>query len=240
MMISSLSDRAKVLHSYFANNSNTTYNGDWQWAVGINGSNAEVAYNTLIGPGGSAVEIDGQSVVNGGSLIHHNLIQNFTDGSEISHTHDTSYWDNLFVNDSNAAINIHGDADGLGPVTNTSFYNNTVWFTGTSSQGFVCVSVCTLRNNIIHATMKAGFGPGYAGSDYNLYDCTGCVYQFTLGPHDIVGPAGLTSPPTDLHPTATSSAVNSGTPLTTVSDDYDQFPRPYSSTYDRGAYEWHP
>lgn len=140
---------------------------------------------------GSAVEIYGAT----NSLIRQN----------------TSYGDEAFCEIGNAAsdnnvlrqnliVSPHDEATALvcqgtgtfGPVTNTEFHQNTVYYTGVDSQGIVYGTGCTgkVYNNIIQVVWKAGFTPstGVEEDDNHYYGHTQNQIDSTLNGGVGIGP----------------------------------------------------
>ena len=139
----------------------------------LNGDGAEVASNRISGSDafsydygrdGAAVEVYGGQ----GNNVHHNVAVDNHDFSELGNPRsaDNTFAYNL-VRSSLAGSTFlvtRGGASSLGPVTHTRVYNNTVYLSGSSSQGFVCYAGCspdilTLRDNIIQAVWKVSLSP---------------------------------------------------------------------------------
>jgi 3-phytase len=139
-----------------------------------------------------------------------------------------------------------GSGSGYGPVANTKLINNTVYMTGSASQGFVCHAGCnssilSMRNNVIQAVAKVGYADGAFDEDYNLY--FGGQVQFSTGSHSTVGNPMFINPAAgDLHlnsgSPAIDSAINSG-----YTADFDGVSVPSdgngdgAAATDRGAFE---
>jgi myo-inositol-hexaphosphate 3-phosphohydrolase len=228
------------------------------FGVLVNGDLNEVAYNTIsghdafsydYGRDGAAVEIyGGQS-----NHIHHNL---GVDNDTFTELGDPRSSGNVFgynvVRSSLASSTFlvtRGAADGYGPIIGTKLYNNTVFMTGSQSEGFICHAGCNaqilhLRNNIIGAGLKAGYADGPIDENYNLY-FRGQT-QFTLGPNSIVGDPGFISGTNGvLDLKQGSRAIDSGW-VSPYNRDFDGTVVPQDGngdlrvTADIGAYEFSP
>ena len=239
-------DGALVYGNVLAANNSYALNPDARYQVALNGTNADVRGNVLVGPGSSAIEIYGYSALNGGNAVFGNISVDNEDFSELGQTTNNSFSYNLVVSSVQNAhgLNIQGPGTGDGPVYGTTYNNNTVYLTGVASEGFVCNGTCdgtvlTLRNNIIHAVWKAGYG--FADDDYDLYDCPGCVFdQILRGPHSLRADAqflDFASRKFDLRPG--SPAIDAGAFLG-YSGDLRGSPVPLGARPDLGALEARP
>jgi hypothetical protein len=140
-----------------------------------------------------------------------------------------------------------GGADSFGPVLRTRLYNNTALLTGTGAQGFVCYAGCgpgilTMRNNVIQATLKAGYADAPFDEDHNLY--YGGIRQFTMGPHSLVADPRFVDPAAwNLRPQGASPAIDRGVPVG-YATDFDAQPanqdgdRDGTAAPDVGAHEY--
>jgi len=196
------------------------------FGVLLRGDRNEIAYNEISGSDafsydygrdGAAVEVYGGI----GNHIHHNIARNNDAFSELG---DKRSADNVFAYNevrSSLATSVfvvtRGAGSGYGPVLGTRLLNNTVHFTGASSQGFVCHSGCssdilTMRNNVIQAVAKAGFADAPFDEANGLY--FGGVAQFKLGPNSLVAnPQFVNGATGDLRLSASSPAVDRGAAL---------------------------
>jgi len=208
----------------------------------ISGSDA---FSYDYGRDGAAVEVYGGQ----GNHVHHNLAIDNDAFTELgnSRSRDNTFAYNVVRSSLAQSIFVvtRGGSSGYGPVANTKLLNNTVFLTGSSSQGFVChagcnSSVLSMRNNIIQAVMKAGYADGAFDEDYGVY--SGQV-QFSMGPHSTVSNPGFTNAATgDFHLAASSPAVDTAV-TTGYSVDIEGAHVPHDGNGDgivapdRGAFE---
>jgi len=255
----------RVLDSELRDNNkmsvNTPAPGDDSGAFGVllHGSQSEIAGNLISGSDAFSYDYgrDGAAIeVYGGSSnhLHHNLA---VDNDTFSELGEAGSADNTFaynvvrssLTDSRFLVT-RGGAGSRGPVLRTALYNNTVLFTGSTSQGVVCHEGCTndvlrMRNNVIQAVTKVGYADGPFDEDYDLF--WGGAVQFSPGPNSqvadprFVDPAGW-----DLGLQALSPAVDSGEAVPGYDHDQAGASVPYdgdgdgSPLTDRGAFEYHP
>jgi hypothetical protein len=127
----------------------------------FNATNSNIHHNTAYGD-----RVFAELGVGGGGTARDNTI------AYNIHTTDFS------PNSGNGArfIVTHGPGVQFGPVWNTKLLNNTVYYTGSDSQGVVCQGACTadvvtLRNSIIVARTKVVYvGAGHSiAESHNLY-----------------------------------------------------------------------
>ncbi len=161
-----------------------------------------------------------------------------------------------------SALVTRGVGDGYGPVYNTKFLNNTIYLTGSCSQGIVCsncaTNILTVKNTISVAAWKgAYFGVALGDINYNILRRTGtesnpfhCQGPSGACPAQANGPAHGTDPQFsdasawDLHPTGCASPpLDAGIMISGLSADFDSVPIPQdgdangSAAPDIGAYE---
>jgi 3-phytase len=174
---------------------NTAGGSDDNGAFGVllRGDKTDVSYNSIRGSNafsydygrdGAAVEVYGAQWSN----VHHNLAINNDAFAELGNARSA---DNTFAYNvvrsvlaTSTFVVTRGAEASRGSVKRTRLYNNTVFMTGASSQGFVCSSGCTpdiliMRNNIIQAVLKVGYADGRFDEDRNIY--YGGIAQFTKG-----------------------------------------------------------
>jgi hypothetical protein len=230
-------------------NNNRLSDGNGQFGILVNGTNTNVTRNFISGSDGSAVEIYGGAELNGGGRVHHNMVRSRV-LSEMGETTDNSVYYNVLISSKRAAkgLVMHGATSQHGPVSGTRFFNNTIYLSGTASQGWVCGGGCvstslTLRNNIFRATWKGGYADGPVDEDYNLY-FGHQILQFSKGRHSLVRNARFRNPRSgNLRLRASSPAIDQG--VSTLSrTDMDGFRVPFRVSrrrpgVDRGAYEYH-
>jgi len=225
------------------------------FGVVLHGDRTEVAWNSISGQDafsydygrdGSAVEVYGGI----GNHVHHNDTWGNDAFTELGNSRSR---DNTFAynavrgsNEKSIFLVTRGAGSSWGPVLGTRAYNNSVYLTGASSQGFVCHAGCgpdilVMRNNIIEAVWKSGYADAPFDEDYDLFYQG--QRQFTMGPHSAVADPRFVSPGTgDLHLQAGSPAIDRGVSLG-YSQDLDGAAVPRdgdgngSAAPDLGAYE---
>jgi parallel beta-helix repeat protein len=231
------------------------YDDSGAFGVLLNGDRNEVAHNFITGSVSPSFDygLDGAAVeVHGGQAnhIHHNVSVDNHAFSELGdpRTRDNTFAYNLVLSslpDSTFVVT-RGGGDGHGPVVNTRLLNNTVVMTGPGSQGFVCHGGCnggvlTMRNNIIQATLKAGYADGAFDEDFNFY--AGGITQFPLGPNSGIGNPLFSNPGAgDFHLAGGSPALDSAVDMGYGADlDGRGVPRDGNgdgiAVADRGAFE---
>lgn len=251
----------KILNSTFENNrmmnplDTASDNDAGAFGILIHGKDNEIAYNTLSGQDACSYDYgrDGADIeIYKGQRnnIHHNIGSNsdaFTElgGDSSTKAADNTYAYNIFTSSLSKSIFLVTRGSGVkyGPVYRTKLYNNSVYLTGGSSQGFVCHAGCsseilTMRNNIIKAGQKDGYADGTFDENYNLYG--GTSQQFILGPNSKKADPRFTST-TNLHLQAGSPAIDSGSQdsiLAGYRNDLDNTPVPQGTAVDMGAYEY--
>jgi hypothetical protein len=195
------------------------------FGVLLNGDRAEVAYNRISGSDafsydygrdGAAVEVYGGQ----GNNVHHNVAVDNHDFSELGNPRsaDNTFAYNL-VRSSLAGSTFlvtRGGASSLGPVMHTRVYNNTVYLSGSSSQGFVCYAGCspdilTLRDNIIQAVWKVGYADAPLDENNDLF-YKGKL-QFRRGRRSLVTNPRFVAPPSNLRLRRGSRAIDRGVDL---------------------------
>jgi hypothetical protein len=222
----------------------------------LHGDRNEIAFNRIsghdafsydYGRDGGAVEIYGGQ----NNHIHHNVAEQndaFTELGDARSANNTFAY-NLVRSTltSSTFLVTRGAASSFGPVLGTRAYNNTVYLTGASSQGFVChagcsASILVMRNNVIQAVAKVGYADAAFDEDYDLF--FGGQLQFTRGAHSLVADPRFASPSTgDFHLLSTSPAIDSGLAGLAYSVDLDGRAVPLdgngdgTAVVDRGAYE---
>ncbi len=253
----------KVFNSTFENNrmmnplDTASDNDAGAFGILIHGKDNEIAYNTLSGQDACSYDYgrDGADIeIYRGQRnnIHHNIGSNsdaFTElgGDSSTKAADNTYAYNIFTSSLSKSIFLVTRGSGVkyGPVYRTKLYNNSVYLTGGSSQGFVCHAGCsseilTMRNNIIKAGQKDGYADGTFDENYNLYG--GTSQQFTLGPNSKKADPRFTST-TNLRLQAGSPAIDAGSQdsiLAGYRNDLDNASVPQGSAVDMGAYEYTP
>jgi Right handed beta helix region len=176
------------------------------FAVLLQGERSVVTRNTIVGSDafsydygrdGSAVEVDGGR----NNIVDHNLAVDNNAFTELGQRRSSgnSYFYNVVRSNLRRSTFLvtAGTQSRRGPVTGTRAFNNTVYLTGSDSEGFVCYDGCAnslleLRNNIIDAGKKAGYAAGAVDEAFDLI--VHGATQFALGPHTLVAPAGFVSP----------------------------------------------
>lgn len=171
----------KVIRCLISNNNRMSVNtqtptnddsGAFGVLLGTGGSNSEVAgcyisgHNATsfdYGMDGAAVEVSGAN----NSYIHHNEMVDNETGSELATCNYTRIEFNIIRGTYSAAkALVTRDDDGtFGAALNTTFSNNSVYFTGTNSMGVICGqtsrNILTAQRNIIQSGAKAwqSYGP---------------------------------------------------------------------------------
>jgi hypothetical protein len=193
------------------------------FGVLVQGDGAKIALNTITGSDafsydygrdGSAVEIYGARH----TYVHHNEALQNDAFSELGNarTADTTYSYNVVRSSLEASIFLvtRGAGSSYGPVLGTDAFNNTAYLTGALSQGVVCHAGCgpdilKMRNNIVQATLKAGYADAPFDEDYDLF--FGGVARFRLGPHSFFGDPLFSAPDAaDVRLSADSPAIDRG------------------------------
>lgn len=224
------------------------------------GDDNEIAYNRISGSNACSYDYgrDGAAVeLYGGqrNRIHHNIATASDAFSELgnSRTADTVYAYNLFYSANPAAIflNTRGSGSSYGPVVGTKAYNNTVYLTGSSSQGIVCSSGCsasilTARGNVLWAAKSLYADAAFAES-HNLFWRTGGSPVVQNAGSSNVSPSSKKADPMFVSPTAadfrllaSSPALNAGSPEVVAAgftSDLVGVGVPRGAAVDIGAYE---
>ena len=192
------------------------------WGVLLNGDRNVVAYNTISGSDaysydygrdGAAVEI-----FNGAAnIIHRNKA---ADNETFSELGGSATRDNSFIyNSVRSAVGQGKFVVLTGVAKNTTLTNNSVYLTGSISQGIVCSSGCNTgvlhsRNNLIKAVLKAGYADAPFDDAFGIY--SGFI-QFALGANSVEADPKFRST-TDLRVEPASPAVDSGASLGYTAD----------------------
>ncbi len=244
--------RARILRNSVVNNRrmHVLTDGGWDdsgaFGVLLRGVRTEVAFNSIsghdafsydYGRDGAAVEIYGARY----NHIHHNRATNnrtFTELGNPRAAYNTFAYNVIRSSLTNSQFLVtRGAESGWGPVYGTKLYNNSVYLTGSGTEGFVCHDGCSreiliMRNNIIRAVKKVGYADGPVDANYNVY--YGGIRQFNVGSVDRVADPRFVSS-SDLRLRSTSPAINSGMSL---SYTYDVLRLSLVGKPDRGAYEY--
>jgi hypothetical protein len=134
----------------------------------------------------------------------------------IGHADSTLVYNNLIYNNYGGGISVYGS---LG--NKNAIYNNTIYKTGASciqnSSSFSAIA----QNNICYLTTGLGNAGTLIGS--NLVNVNPLFVNPTAG---------------DFHLQSTSPAINTATPVSIVTTDFDRNARPQGGAYDFGAYEF--
>ncbi len=232
------------------------------WGMEVNGDDNEIAYNRFSNNAawcsydyledGSAVEVYGAER----TYVHHNQSAEDLAFSELggavgNRAADTLLAYNLFASSKENAkfVIARGAESHWGPTSRTELYNNTVYLTGSRSEGVICHSGCgsnilTARNNIFWTGWKAAYADGQFAESHNIYwrsggnpliDFVGFQIDATsrvLDPQLVDPSAG------NLRQAVTSPTVNAGTQVLTADlSDLDGTSVPQMSVVDLGAYE---
>jgi hypothetical protein len=214
-------------------------NDNGAWGVLLNGDRNVVSSNTISGSDAYSYDYgrDGAAVevYNGAAnTIQRNKAANNETFSELG---GAATRDNTFIyNSVTSAIGQGKFVVLTGVAKNTTLINNSVYLTGSSSEGIVCSSGCNTgvlrtRNNLIKAVLKAGYSDAPFDDAYGIY--SGFI-QFVRGNNSLAADPKFRST-TDLQVEPTSPAIDSGLALG-YSADVDGNPVP-SDRPDRGAYE---
>jgi len=264
--IKSGSNNNKILYNTIENN--TMMNpldkgGDGDagaFGVLIHGSDNEIAYNLFRGHDACSYDYDrdGSDVeIYGGSrnIIHHNKGSESDHFSELGKNSTQSSNDNIYSYNTFTSslkdtvfLNTRGEGHTYGPIYNTKVYNNSVYLTGSESQGVVCSNcgsdILTLRNNILWAQWKSIYASTSFTESNNIYWKTGgnpFIQGFTISSTSkTVDPHYVNAPGGNLHIQSSSPAVNSGSNESVTAGfttDLDNNPVPNGSAPDIGAFE---
>lgn len=251
--VDSSSSQNRITHNQLVDNNRLAPDpGSGAFGVLLNGSDNYVAANVIrgsdtpspvYGRDGSAVEVyRGQR-----NVITQNLaIDNLT-FSELGNSEsvDNTFSYNIVQSalPTSSFIITRGSGNSYGPVRNTRVLNNTVFFTGSQAEGFICQNcgkdILFLRNNIIAAPHKAGYVSGSVDEDYDLFVGAG-IRQFPVGPHSFVGdPKWAAAGAGDFRLQPGSPAIDRGQNLG-AQVDFAGAGAPYGAAPDLGALEVSP
>ena len=258
-----VSNRNKIINNVFIDNKMmNSQSSAGAMGVLVWGDDNEVAYNEFSGNDacsrlytrdGSAVEIYGGKRNN----IHHNRAYNNETFSELGHirTADNKFGYNLMVSKLpySKGFVTRGAGDSYGPVPNSTFYNNTVYLTGSTSQAFVCAGDCnttttpvfTVKNNIFSGAQKSAYfgGTSFIESN-NIFNKIPEPTSYSInGASKVTDPQFATvedayTSVINMHLKSTSPAVNAGSSDNGgYTTDLDGAGVPVS-TVDIGAFEY--
>lgn len=230
------------------------------FGVLLHGSDNDVSYNTISGQDacsydygrdGSAVEIYGGSR----NSIHHNIASQNDHFTELGKNSTQSSSDNTFAYNiftstltDSVFLNTRGSGSSYGPIYRTSAFNNSVYLTGSQSQGVVCsgcgVDILTLSNNILVANWKSIYASASFDESNNIYWKPGgspLIQGFTPSSSSkTVDPLYVNPGSQDLHTQASSPARQGGSTKGVTAGytvDLDGTAVPQGSAVDIGAYE---
>jgi len=214
------------------------------FGVLLNGNYANVSHNKITGSSavsqaygydGSAVEIYNGS----NNTVHHNYGASNNAFSELG---GTSCSGNKLIYNRESSSTADSVATGIvlpGSCTGTVIQHNSIYLVGASTQALVCYSTCAsstaVQDNVLRGEQQAlwmdGSGWTLTGNVVN-----GPSNQAISGTNTTAD-AALVNPPSDLHLTASSPAVDRGSTLP-YSTDLDGNPVPSGPAPDSGAYEY--
>lgn len=258
----------KVLNNQLTDNNmmnpvDTAVNNDaGAFGVAIFGDDNEVANNMISGSYACSYDYDGDgSAVElyGGqrNSIHHNQTSNNEAFTELGNnrTRDNTYAYNFVTSNirTSTFLITRGSADSsiFGPIEGTKAYNNTVYYTGSESDGAVCHAGCTpsiltLRNNIIWVGDQALFADAPFNESNNIYWKTGSSPITNITGGAISGTSKKVDPQfvalgSDFRLKSTSPAINAGSSESVTAGyilDLDAKTVPINGAVDIGAYEF--
>ncbi len=230
------------------------------FGVLLHGDDNEIAHNTMsghdacsydYGRDGAAVEVyKGKR-----NKIHHNTASDNDSFSELggdvsTKAEDNTYAYNLVTSSLNTSTFLVARGSGIdyGPTWRTKAYNNTVYLTGSASEGFVCHAGCssqilTLKNNVIWAESKVGYADAGFDESHNLYWSSdgSPTLQFTKDSTSKIANPDFESAGSNLRLKSGSPAIDAGTNESVsegFSSDLDGNSVPQGSAPDMGAYEF--
>jgi calcineurin-like phosphoesterase family protein len=196
------------------------------------GDNNEIANNFISGSDacsydygrdGSAVEVYGGQQ----NVIRDNIVTNSDAFTELGNPRSAKnlFDHNIFYSSLQQSIFLvtRGASNSYGPVYGTYMYNNTIYLTGSQSQGFVCYGGCNAnvlvsRNNIFQAAYKIGYADAPFDENYDLLWGAG-VIQFTRGSNTLQADPKFVAPANnDFHLQSGSPAIDKGTNVGDVVD----------------------
>jgi hypothetical protein len=230
------------------------------WGVLVNGDYNEIAYNSF--HDNAAVcqnqgwvlrskSINIYAAV--GNSIHHNLSTDrvFAElgSSATVRTSGTQFAYNVFASarDDSRFVTTRGPLDhSWGPVYGTTVSHNTMYQTGSGSQGVVCglgcdATILTLESNVVWAEWKGLYSDLPVSNSGNVFWNTAgdpLIDSPQIDPSTEIANPEFVDPAADnFRVLATSPAVDSGAPVGTWRQDFYGTPLPQGSSIDRGATE---
>jgi hypothetical protein len=225
------------------------------FGVAVFGDDNEIAGNTINGQyacsydyngDGSAVEIYGGQRNN----IHHNKAANNEAFTELGNIRSA---DNVYaynqatsnITTSSFLITRGGTDNRYGPINGTKAYNNTVYFTGSSSNGIVChggcsTSILSAKNNILWAGGTALYADAPFDEGNNIFWRTGgspSVNATVSSTSQKADPKFVNPTGGDFHLQLGSPAIDRGVNLG-YKTDLDNGTVPSGAAPDIGPYEY--
>ncbi len=205
---------------------NGTQGVDGTWGHGIYGSadNCIIEYCHIYSNYGYGIHLYGVSdhvhdnIVRKNQIYLNGTVGNSAAGILLSHGADNIAYNNLIYSNLVDGFWFYSGAD-ANLCYNNTIYNNT----GTGIRVEFTSSPCEAKNNIVYSN----------GTDINDIDTT--LVQATNLTTD---PDFVDAGAADFHLNTGSDAIDTGTTLAAVPDDFDDVARPQNSVYDIGAYEY--
>lgn len=226
-------------------NQNTPSTSSGAFGILLNGSDGEIDHNTISGSRTTSLAYgwdgSGVEIYNGSrNVVHHNKMIDNDAVMELGGASDS----NRIEYNRGSSSTADTQATGFvlpGSATNTRIDHNSIYLVGSQTKALVCYSGCASTTSFIDNVLRAeawalwtdGSGP-IGGNVVN-----GRTNPAPLPPGNSTAPARLVNPPSDLHLTSSSPAIDFATTISWPVD-LDGKSVPYGPRPDSGTYEYRP